>query len=96
MNFTTGHPQLRISGVIGNVVIRTYLCIEDEPVQYHPFYRVCKVLNKLNVGSQSIQHERTLDNAVFIGKNTILMSENHVFLRANAQMLYKKRACGHK
>ncbi|CBY42509.1 unnamed protein product, partial [Oikopleura dioica] len=63
---TKGHPQLRISGVLGNVVIRTYLCIEDEPVQYHPFYRVCKVLNKLNVGSQSIQHERTLDNAVFI------------------------------
>ncbi|CAG5076942.1 Oidioi.mRNA.OKI2018_I69.PAR.g8593.t1.cds [Oikopleura dioica] len=75
---TKGHPQLRVSGVIGNIVIRVYLCIEDDPVRYHPFYRVCKVLNKLNNGSQGVQAERTLDNAVIIEQSHVCTSKNEL------------------
>ena len=46
MRSQKGYPSVRINGFKGSGHLRLYLATEDDPVKYHPFYQVCKVMTK--------------------------------------------------
>lgn len=54
-----GYPQLTLTGFVGRGLVRTFLVTEDAQLKYHPFYQVCKVMNKQ--GSPFFTHERKID-----------------------------------
>ena len=46
MRSQKGYPAVKISNFKGSGVLRLYLATEDDPIRYHPFYQVCKVMTK--------------------------------------------------
>ena len=54
-----GYPELTLTGFVGRGLVRTFLVTEDTQLKYHPFYQVCKVMNKQ--GSPFFTYERKID-----------------------------------
>ena len=46
MRSQKGYPAVKISNYKGSGLLRLYLATEDDPIRYHPFYQVCKVMTK--------------------------------------------------
>lgn len=64
MRAEKGYPTVNISGFVGHGTLRTFLITEDPMLKFHPFYQVCKVMNKQ--GTSHMTTERKIDNITCI------------------------------
>jgi len=59
-----GYPTLSLTGFSGTGTIRTFLLTEDPSMKFHPFYQVCKVMNKQ--GTSHLTTEQKIDSITCI------------------------------
>lgn len=64
MRSQKGYPAVKISNYKGSGLLRLYLATEDDPIRYHPFYQVCKVMTK--AGPQIVSNETIIDKVKVI------------------------------